>query len=119
MSKNVGRPKEWTQEKISETIKKLNNYIDNNEIPIVSEFAYLNDIRKATLYEIPELKYSIKRAIEKKEAQLEKGALGGLLNSSMAIFSLKQLGWSDKQTIELDGKLELPNITINYGDNGK
>lgn len=102
----------WTEEKIKDTIEKLDKYIESNEIPIVAEFAYLHNIRKATLYEKPALAYSIKRLTEKKEAQLEKGALGGTLNSTMAIFSLKQIGWSDKQNIELDGKLALPIVQV-------
>lgn len=108
MSKNKGgHPVVWDKEKIDKTIKLLDEYIDKNEIPIVAEFAYLHNIRKATLYEKEELAYSIKRLTEKKEAQLEKGALGGLLNSTMAIFSLKQLGWRDKQEIDLSGGLKI------------
>lgn len=108
MSKHAGgRPIVWTEEKIEETIELLDKYIDDNEIPIVAEFAYLNNIRKATLYEKEELKYSIKRLTEKKEAQLEKGALGGMLNSTMAIFSLKQMGWRDKQEIEHSGEMSV------------
>ena len=112
----VGHPETWTNEKIKETIEKLDEYIDNNEIPIVAEFAYLHNIRKATLYEKPELKYSIKRLTEKKEAQLEKGALGGLLNSTMAIFSLKQMGWSDKRTVEIEGNEDKPLKIVSIAD---
>jgi hypothetical protein len=97
----------WDEEKIQKTIKLLDKYIDDNEIPIVAEFAYLHNIRKATLYEKEELKYSIKRLTEKKEAQLEKGALSGVINTTMAIFSLKQIGWSDKKEIDLSGGLEI------------
>lgn len=112
---NAGRPIEWTEEKIQDTIEKLNKYIDDNEIPIVAEFAYLHNIRKATLYEKPQLKYAIKRLTEKKEAQLEKGALAGLINSTMAIFSLKQMGWNDKQQIEHSGNDEKP-VMVSLGD---
>lgn len=107
------RPIEYTPEKIRGILEKLDKYINETQIPIVAEFAYLNDIRKATLYEIPELAYSIKRLIEKKEAMLEKGCLTGQLNASMAIFSLKQLGWTDKQSIEHSG--EIANIPALFG----
>lgn len=104
----AGRPIEYTQEKIQEIVKKLNEYIENTDIPIIAEFAYKNDIRKATLYEIPELSYCIKKLIEKKEAQLEKGALYNKVNQTMAIFSLKQIGWTDKT----ESKTENININV-------
>jgi hypothetical protein len=42
----------------------------------------------------PELRY--RQCLTKKEAQLERKALYNEINVSMAIFSLKQLGWSDR-----------------------
>ncbi len=100
---NVGHPVTvFTPEYIEEIQEKLTEYIDSKAVPVVCEFAYLNDIRRSALYEIPELAYSLKRLTEKKQANLELGALSNKINVSMAIFSLKQLGWSDKQ--ELTGK---------------
>jgi predicted CopG family antitoxin len=100
-----GRPIEWTDERIQNVIKKLDTYIEDNTIPIIAEFAYQNDIRKAVLYEKEEFSYSIKRLIEKKEANLEKGMLFGKINVTGAIFSLKQLGWRDKSEIEHSGNI--------------
>ena len=77
----------------------MNAYINETDIPIVSEFAYMNDISRQYLYELPELSDTIKKLITKKEAQLEKLALTGKINHGMAIFSLKQLGWKDVQDI--------------------
>jgi len=39
---------------------------------------------------------------DKKEAQLEKLGAFNVINSTMAIFSLKQLGWRDKQEISIE-----------------
>jgi hypothetical protein len=39
----------------------------------------------------------------RKEVVLEKGTLTGVYDKTMAIFSLKQLGWKDKQEIEHSG----------------
>ena len=111
----MGRPVTWTEKKISETVKLIEEYTDKNAVPIVAEFAYLNDIRKATLYEIPELAYSLKRLTEKKEFQLEKMGMTGKANTAFVIFSLKQMGWSDKQEINLSGKI---NLIIDNDDNG-
>ena len=98
----AGRPVSvYTPERIAEIKADLDKYIDETGIPIVAEFAYTRDIRKATLYEIPELAYSLKRLIEKKETQLEKLGMANKINTTFAIFSLKQLGWSDKQEIDM------------------
>jgi len=98
----AGRPVTYTESVLKELIKKLNKYCDSEEIPILAEFAYKNNIRRQALYEHPELTDAIKRITEKKEAQLERNALLGAVNPTMAIFSLKQLGWKDKQEIDLN-----------------
>jgi hypothetical protein len=91
---NVGAPRIHNREEIR---LKLLEYIENNEIPILAEFAYQNDISRDQLYDWPELTDARKKCILKKEAQLEKGALSNQINVTMAIFSLKQMGWTDKQ----------------------
>ena len=96
----------YTEERIQEIKALIDLYTDESAIPILAEFCYTNNIRKQRLYEIPELTDSIKKMMEKKEAQLEKGALGGKINTSVAIFSLKQLGWRDK--VEISGDKENP-----------
>lgn len=48
------------------------------------------------LYDWPESSTLLKLCIDKKEAQLERKALAGQINVVMAIFSLKQQGWSDR-----------------------
>ena len=93
--------KVYTPEKIKEIHSALNKYIDETDIPIVCEFAYKNNIRRTALYEIPELADTLKKLIEKKEAQLELKGLKGEINTTMAIFSLKQIGWKDKQEVDM------------------
>ncbi len=111
----TGRPKKFTKSYIEEIISKIENYIDETEIPIVVEFCYKNNIRKQRLYDIPEFSDCIKRLINKKEAQLER--LGLEKNNTMAIFSLKQLGWRDTQEIQHSfnpekAKEEIQNIFL-------
>jgi hypothetical protein len=98
--KSVGRPKEWTPERINALIVLIEQYTEETEIPILAEFCYKNNIYKQLLYDMPEFSDSIKKLISKKEAQLERKALTGEVNVTTAIFSLKQLGWRDKQEIE-------------------
>jgi len=96
----AGRPLIYTEEKLNEIEKAIEDYTDSTDIPILAEFAYLNDIRRTTLYDHKELSNAIKRLIDKKEFTLEKKAMEGETNSTFAIFSLKQMGWRDKQEIE-------------------
>ena len=96
-----GRPVSvYTQERLKQIEKNMDKYTDETDIPILAEFAYKNDIIREELYKHPELSYAIKKMMCKKEAQLEKLALMNVVNPSMAVFSLKQLGWTDKQIVE-------------------
>jgi hypothetical protein len=101
----VSRPRKHNREEIA---AKLHDYVDGTDIPVIAEFCYTNDIRRDYLYEMAQgdaqLSHAIKRCIEKKEAQLEIKTLRGEVNPSMAIFSLKQLGWKDKQEFEHSGE---------------
>lgn len=97
----VGRPTKMSVKAFKELAAKFEAYIDENQVPIISEFAYQNHILKQQLYDWPEFANLLKRCKEKKEAQLEKAALANKVNVSMAIFSLKQLGWTDKQDINM------------------
>jgi len=83
---------------------KIQEYISKTKIPILVEFCYQYPISKSYLYaladEDEELKDSIKLLITKKEASLERETLDGNVDKTMAIFSLKQLGWKDKSEVE-------------------
>jgi hypothetical protein len=107
MANDVGRPVEYTPERIQEIKDAMERYIQETEVPIVAEFAYLNNIRRAILYEIPELSYSVSKLTDKKEAVLEKGGLLGDYNASMAKFSLAQLGWSEKQETKMNAGIQI------------
>lgn len=58
-------------------------------------FAFKHGISRQRLYEFEEFRELIELCHTKKEADLEIGALTGAFPPSMAIFSLKQLGWKD------------------------
>jgi len=104
----VGAPvTTFTPERKKELIELLQKYINETKVPIVAEFAYLNNVLRASLYGVPELQTLLKRLIEKKEAALEKLSLAGSVNTTQAIFSLKQLGWRDRQEIEHSGGMDL------------
>lgn len=80
-------------------------YIASADPPILAEYAHLHGITRCYLYQLaeaeknagrPELSNTIKKISEAKEFILEKNALNGKYNSTMAVFSLKQLGWRDR-----------------------
>ena len=98
----MGRPRNYTNDEIKDLIDRLEKYINENDIPIIAEFAYLNNIPRTTVYDYPEFSTLIKKLIDKKEAQLEKMGLYGEVEKTMAIFSLKQLGWRDRPKDEED-----------------
>jgi len=105
----MARPRKYSDEQVQDIKEKLADYIENTDIPILAEFAYINNVLRQVLYEYDEFTTLIKRAVAKKEAQLERMALTGDVDKTMAIFSLKQLGWRDKQEIEHSGGINIVN----------
>ena len=102
---NMARLRKYSDEDVERIKKQLSDYIASVEIPILAEFAYTHGVARSTLYEYEELSTLLKQCIEKKEAQLERKALEGDVNTTMAIFSLKQLGWRDKHDVEHTGAI--------------
>lgn len=94
MSKPAGKRNKLPTE-IEEIRVAFEKYVEETDLPIVAEFAYQNKI-SWTVLDRPELKDVKENCIKKKQTALERGALAGKLNPAMSIFSLKQLGWSDK-----------------------
>lgn len=112
MKKKVGAPvTKWTAEYLKSMESKIIDYTNKTKIPILAEFAYTHNVLREQLYQYPELSYAIKRLMTKKESQLEKYGLSK--NNTMAIFSLKQLGWTDKNEITgKDGKDLITDVKI-------
>jgi len=100
----------YTHEVLDDLNEKLEKYIKETYIPIVAEFAYLNNIRRQALYEHKPLSDTIKKLIYKKEANLERDGLDKSKFTPMHAFSLKQLGWKDRQEIERDEDFNFKEI---------
>lgn len=96
----TGRPPKYTPEEIHNLQGKLNQYINDTEIPILKEFCYLHNVSRHDLYNNEEFQSLKEKALNKKEAQLERLALENRIPPAMAIFSLKQLGWSNEPAPE-------------------
>ena len=114
----MARPRSRTQTQDEQLFKKFEKYINDTTLPIIAEFAYTNEIDRNYLYDNAIFSTLLKRSIAKKEANLEKGALTGKLNPSMAIFSLKQIGWKDRQEAEGNTTPTI-NITLKGTTDGK
>lgn len=98
----MARPRKLDYQKL---IDDADAYIASADPPILAEYAHLHGITRCYLYQLaeseknagrPELSNTIKKISEAKEFVLEKNALNGKYNSTMAVFSLKQLGWRDR-----------------------
>lgn len=84
---------------INDLINDADEYIEKANPPILAEYAHMHNITRQYLYELAngnqDLSDTIKKISEAKEVKLERNALLGIYQPSMAIFSLKQLGWKD------------------------
>ena len=93
----------------------IERYTDDTEIPILKEVAYQNYWNYDTIMKYQRvnenLMQSIKRLLNKKESQLERKGLNKEIDRTVAIFSLKQLGWKDRQEISF-GEEQADEINI-------
>lgn len=100
---------------IDEMVDIIERYTDDTEIPILKEVVYQNYWNYDTIMKYQRvnenLMQSIKRLLNKKEAQLERKGLNKEIDRTVAIFSLKQLGWKDRQEISFDNE-QLSEIEI-------
>ena len=99
----MGRPKNPKYD-IDFVIDTIEEYIANTELPIFKEVCVMNNWCNEYIYQMAkeneDLSHSIKKLSDKKEVELERGGLTGKYNKTMAVFSLKQLGWKDKIELE-------------------
>jgi hypothetical protein len=100
-----GRPPRDDRPKL---LARFEQYIGAHDFPAIAEFSYQNDVSRQQLYEWPEFTDALERCRNKKEANLEIGALYNRINVRQAIFSLKQLGWSDRTEQTLRGDTHAP-----------
>jgi hypothetical protein len=91
-----------------ELLRKFLEYIDSTDIPVIQQFCYQNDVGTDQLYTWPEFAGALDKARNKKEANIEIKSLYNEINTRQAIFSLKQLGWSDRTEQTLRGDTHAP-----------
>lgn len=115
----MARPTKYNVKKITKALTKyIAEHSKTADYPILTEFCLLNHINRTYIYTLGEkskaLMDAIKACHDAKELGLERGAAHGDIPPAFAIFSLKQLGWTDKQEIEHSGLPTPPStLTIN------
>lgn len=107
----AGRPPMF--EKPDDMQALVDKYFEEEDRPTISGLAlYLGFADRYSLYEYekkPEFTYTIKRIRARITAQYERAVFGN--NAAGPIFMLKNLGYSDKQEIDLNAKVvEMPTI---------
>jgi hypothetical protein len=105
--RGVGRPRKYDRKAIAEAFEA---YIKDTEIPILAEFATQQGVYRSFFHDSDEFSELVAKCTTKKEAALERGALSNKINCTMAIFSLKQLGWSDRLDTTLKGDAAAPIV---------
>lgn len=108
-----GRPKKYSKTFIKNIARRFQEYIENTELPIIARFAADNGLYKGWFYDYDEFSNLLKEATTKKEAALQEKGFAGEINVPMAIFALKQLGWSDKVDHEHSGDVKITGFEIN------
>ena len=102
-ARKVGRPKEFDS---IEMANALDKYTESTDDPIIEEFCLQYECSRDTFYrlvkECVQFSDSMKRAHAKQEIRTQRLAEVGKINTTFAIFKLKQkrFGWTDKQEIE-------------------
>lgn len=92
----MARPKTG---KYDNLIQDIVEYTNNNDYPILKELCYQKHYNYDYIMQMQrndeELSQSIKELLYKKEAYLEREGIKGNIAQTMAVFTLKQLGWRD------------------------
>lgn len=100
---------------VDEICRALDSYteqcVKQKEVPILKEvfvkkgwdYVYVTQVLNGKLLERKDdkLDISIKNLVNAKEYMLERLGLKGKINATMAVFSLKQLGWRDQQQVDV------------------
>jgi inorganic pyrophosphatase len=111
----MARPISTSKYTIEEIVEAIDDYVDTclrkKEVPILKEvfvkkywnYGYITQTLKNRQLDAGDhrLELSINHCIDAKEYMLERLAEKGKIDKTVAIFSLKQLGWKDQQIIDI------------------
>lgn len=120
-----GRPMKLTKTQREEVLKALEDYLANEDDPTLVGFCALDetavrlDVTEDNLQDWTEFSNLRKRSVKKQEAYLLRQGTRNRINTTMAIFRLKQPqhGYTDKSLVENSGEQKLIVETRRYGSN--
>ena len=99
----MARPKTGKYDNLRQDII---DYTEQTEYPILKELCYLKHYNYDYVMQLQrndeELSQSIKELLYKKESYLEREGIKGNLAQTMAVFTLKQLGWRDNIEVKAE-----------------
>ena len=99
----MARPKTG---KYDNLVQDIIDYTEQTEYPILKELCYLKHYNYDYVMQLQradeELSQSIKELLYKKESYLEREGIKGSLAQTMAVFTLKQLGWRDNIEVKAE-----------------
>lgn len=111
-----GRPK---TDKYANLVKDIQEYTKKTDYPILKELCYQKHYNYDTIMkyqrEDEELMQSIKELLYKKETYLERNGILGKLSNTMAVFTLKQLGWKDNIEVKTNAIEDLTTLADMLG----
>lgn len=109
--KHAGRPVEWPKERVDKLAPALIKWFSQKKNIWLKDFAHRYGITWQAMCEhadkSPLFSDALKRAKEMQEAKLVHLGLRKTVNTSMAIFALKNVaGWRDRQEVDLFGSFK-------------
>lgn len=107
----MGRPNTGKYDNLIEDIVE---YTNNTEYPILKELCYMKHYNYDYVMQKQKndenLSQSIKELLYKKEAYLEREGIKGNIAQTMAVFTLKQLGWRDNIDVHHDNLTKVEEL---------
>jgi hypothetical protein len=116
-SKNPGgKPKEWTDERISDLADKLEEWAASGDAKFLETFCQENQTYPQRLSEFAKDNAKFAEVLKIAKAacasSIAKATFLGICPPAFGIFTLKQHGWTDKQEIEHSGEVKSTVVTV-------
>lgn len=108
----MARPKTGKYDNLK---KDIEEYTNKTEYPILKELCYQKHYNYDYVMQLQRkdegLAQSIKELLYKKEAYLEREGIKGNIAQTMAVFTLKQLGWKDviESQVQEEQRIQIVN----------
>jgi hypothetical protein len=107
------KPSRYPPSVLKELREKFEAYIEFARLPTIHRFAYDNKITRSCIYDYPNYFEDLhERLIDKQVANSIENGANGTMNSGMAIFLLKQHGFSDRKDLRFPDGVNVSNLSM-------